>query len=495
MPLTTRLARLVVAACLAAATWLSAAPAPASALEPPRPLPGYHPAFVTETDVRPWKDCLWASGAMLLDKWTNGTTTRTHQQLRRLSGDLRGGSDLADLRRAYARLGIDLTFSPDGGERITWSGLLKRLSQGAGAVLLGDYSDLPRYYGRWESSFWKLTKDEEASKDNHAVYIERYDRRRDRVWLMDPLARGDWAGEWVSVWALRRYAWGSGGALHVAVTPTAKAAPFAGVTTTADPRVSMTATTLDAAWGLKAPRRWTFPGADARVTFKAADDPIRLAAGSLPVTVATKVDPAAAPPPADPTAAVAGRTLRATAAVPTEPGAYRTTISLTDRRFGQAVVGAADVALFIPGPRRASVRLHVRDAAIEAGDTVSVEVSVGNTGTVSWAGYRGPEGAPVAAVPIRNARAIAYWVPLAVPDGADGEAARVPAAVELRTVPLAPGELATVRAVLTAPEALGAWALVVDIVDDVDGSYAALGSAPAVHVFEVVTPRGIAPVE
>lgn len=496
MPLTSRLARLVVAACLVVTTWLAAAPAPANALEPPRPLPGYRPAFVTETDVRPWRDCLWASGAMLLDKWTNGATKRSHQQLRRLSGDLRGGSDLADLRRAYARLGIDLTFSPDGGERITWGGLLKRLSQGAGAVLLGDYSDLPRYYGRWEYSFWKLTKDEKASKDNHAVYIERYDRRRGRVWLMDPLARGNWHGEWVSVASLRRYAWNSGGALHVAVTPTAKAAPFAGVTTTTAPKVSMNATTLDAAWGLTAPRRWTYPGADTRVTYKEADDPLRLAAGSLPVTVATKVDPAAPPPPARATAAVAGKALRASAAVPAEPGAYRTTITLKDRRFGREVVGMDAVAVFIPGPRRAFLRLRVRDAGIEAGEPVSVEVSVGNTGTLSWAAYDGPQGAPVAVEPLRNTRVLAYWIPLAVPgDGAGGTAPGEPVGVELRAVPLSPRKLATIRATLHAPKALGVWALVVDVVDDVDGSFAALGSAPAVQVFEVVTPRGFAPIE
>ena len=51
----------------------------------------------------------------------------------------------------------------------------------------------------------------------------------------------------------------------------------------------------------------------------------------------------------------------------------------------------------------------------------------------------------------------------------------------------------TVDAKLLAPASPGAWALVVDIVDDVDGSFAALGSAPAVQVFElVVSPHGAA---
>ena len=264
MPLTSRPARALVAACFVVVTWLSAVPSPAAALEPPRPLPDYRPAFVTETDERPWNDCLWASGAMLLDKWTNGDVTRTHQQLRKLARDRRGGSTLEDLREAYGRVGIDLRFSPDGGERITWAKLLRRLGNGAGAVLLGDDSKLPRWYGRWDYSFWKLTKKEKASKDNHAVYIERYDRKRGRVWMMDPLGRGDWKGEWISVRALRRYAWKTGGGfLSVAITPTAKAAPYAGVTV-AEPKVSMTSATLDAAWGFTAPRKWAFPGRDRR---------------------------------------------------------------------------------------------------------------------------------------------------------------------------------------------------------------------------------------
>ena len=67
--------------------------------------------------------------------------------------------------------------------------------------------------------------------------------------------------------------------------------------------------------------------------------------------------------------------------------------------------------------------------------------------------------------------------------------------VDLRKVPLAPGTLERVRETLVVPRDAGRWALVVDIVDDVAGSYAALGSAPAVALFEVVPPRGIAVVE
>ena len=53
-----RLRRVSAAALIAGATLLSAFPAaaPIAALEPPRPLPGYKPEFVTQTDQRPFID-------------------------------------------------------------------------------------------------------------------------------------------------------------------------------------------------------------------------------------------------------------------------------------------------------------------------------------------------------------------------------------------------------------------------------------------------------
>ena len=56
--------------------------------------------------------------------------------------------------------------------------------------------------------------------------------------------------------------------------------------------------------------------------------------------------------------------------------------------------------------------------------------------------------------------------------------------------PRAPGVLAPVRDPLGARSAGGRGALVIDDPDDVDGSYAALGSEPAVAEIEVVARRG-----
>ena len=183
-------------------------------------------------------------------------------------------------------------------------------------------------------------------------------------------ARG-WKGEWIGAGALRPFTWSHGGALSVAVTPTAMAAPYRGVTFE-DPTLSMTSTTLDVAWGIKAPRRWTFPGADVQVGFEPADDPLLAAAQSRPVAM---VAPGPVRRPARPVVASRGNALRATSALPDAPGAYRAAITLTDRRFGGVVAREEGVAVFVPGPRRATLRLHAGGTAIEVGQTVSSRCS------------------------------------------------------------------------------------------------------------------------
>jgi hypothetical protein len=481
MTIAHRPARALIAACLTVASMLAVAPRPASALEPPRPLPHYRPAFVTETDVRPWKDCLWASGAMLLDKWTNGDRAVTHQRLRQLSGDTSGGSGLADLADAYAHLGIDLTYSPDGGDRITWSSLLRKLANGAGAILLGDDSKLPRWYGRWDYKFWKG----KARTTNHAVYIERYDQKHGRVWLMDPLAPAGWGGEWISVWSLQRYAWTQGGLLFAAVTPTAKAAPFAGVTISSAV-LRQTSVAFEAAWAVDAPRHWHFQGADVRATFRRTADPLRAVVIATPVAL----QPDDAPAGARPKAKLAGDDLVVSARLPAMAGAYVGGVRLTDRRFGRPVVDTGLVAVFVAGPRQARLEIGLTDRVAIAGAAVDVSIQVTNTGTLTWAD---PPASLVArgTASTRDTRLVARWIPVADEAGTPVADDPVPTTIELARTPLKPGSEVTLETTLRMPDAPGRWALVVDLVDDVDGSFAALGSAPASAWFDVVGPRGI----
>ena len=89
----------------------------------------------------------------------------------------------------------------------------------------------------------------------------------------------------------------------------------------------------------------------------------------------------------------------------------------------------------------------------------------------------------------RGTRAIARWILLDAGDEANGTA-ETPDPVVLANVELDPGELLTIRHSVRVPDGLGRWALVIDVVDDVDGAYSALGSQPAVAIIEVVAPRG-----
>jgi len=422
---------------------------------------------------------------MLLDKWTNGDVRVTRQQLRAASGDLHGGSQFRDMTRAFARYGFKLKWSPDGGERLSWGQILARLEKGAGAVVLGDDSHLPSWYGRWDYAFWK----KKGKKDNHAVYIERYDRRHGRVWLMDPLARGEWRGEWISVWAIQRFAWSRGGAVFAAMTPTAKAAPFAKVRVSSTPKLVRSSASLDAAWSLKAPKSWRFPGADVTAKFARAKDPILAAAVSpdIPVRTGAGDGAAARGTPKGARVTVKGRTMRLTAPLPTKPGAYTLRLGVRDRRFGRSFVSAQDVAVFIAGARRAALRLTVRETDVEAGSALKVSVNVANSGERSWAGSWSIDAGAGQMDVERGTRAVARWIQLNAagkPIGrTDGKG------FVLGPVPLEPGEMVTVRHSLLVPATPGSWALVVDVVDDVDGSYAALGSQPAVAVIDVVEPR------
>jgi hypothetical protein len=249
---------------------------------------------------------------------------------------------------------------------------------------------------------------------------------------------------------------------------------------------------VEAAWSLKAPKRWRFPGADVSAKFVQAEDPITIAAGSPDIPVRNDATAAA---PRRVSVVVKGRTMRLTAPLPTTPGAYELRMNVRDRRFGNSFVNTGDVAVFISGERRATLRLNVREQGVEAGSPIKVSVNAANTGTETWAGEWTLNAGAGEMTVERGTRLVAQWVRL----GDDGRPADdtvgAPKPIVLGDVPLEPGEMHTVRAALLTPGTVGRWALVVDVVDDVDGSYAALGSKPAVAQFDVVAARARGPVE
>ncbi len=192
--------------------------------------------------------------------------------------------------------------------------------------------------------------------------------------------------------------------------------------------------------------------------------------------------------------AFAHRSLQVTAPLPERPGAYLAALSFTERRFGRQVASVEDVPVFVPGPRSAHVRIDAPKRALVAGEALKVSLNVANTGETTWAEDIVDKGAPTEAG-LRSTRAMGYWIPVSLDPAADGTVPE-PVAIkpaELRMVPLAPDRLQRARVKVIAPEQPGRWAFVVDVMDDIEGSFAALGSRPAALVFDVVPSRGIAP--
>ena len=474
-----QLIRVAGTALFAATLLLSAMPAPSFALDPPRPLPGYRPTFVTERQPGPWVDCTWASASMLLDKWTNGSLMVSRQRLRVLAKDPTGGSSLADVRRAFAKLGVTLKWSPQGGDRITWAKLIDRLRHGSGAILLGDYGKLPRHFARWDPTLWSRT----GPLDDHAIYLDAYDPKTGRILVMDPLAPSGWGGEWIPASALKQFAWHSGSAVWAATTPAAAAEPFAGVQLEAASAIG-DAVGLHVHWPIDAaPDGWTPP------TFSAA---VQTEALAIPDDLATDV----AALPADPSLPLLPATLtdadasglNAVVPLPAEPGIYRVTVTLTDTRFGKQVATAGPFNLYVPGSRAVGFGLP-GEQQVEPGALAPISFAVANIGTETWADSVPESGPAFVTLAPRNSRLVGSWVEPTSIDF-DRAAPNPPPDIDFGPVPLEPGLAQVIDAVVTAPTLPGVWHLVIRVVDDREGGSAFLGSAPAAISFNVAIPGG-----
>ena len=474
-----RPARTLGALALAIAFLLPAA-VPAAAREPHRPLPNYHPEFITQREGGgSTADCLWASASMLVEKWSAGRITASKDRLRRMSGDTKKGSNFDDLTPVLRKLGLKAKWSPEGGEYVTWSGLRDRIRKGGGAILLGDYHDLPRYYGRWAPKFWK----KKGKKDNHAIYLDRYDGRTDRFWVMDPLAPAGWKGEWIPARYLRAFAWSTGGGgLWTMLTPTAKRAPFSGVKLGA-PEASVREGRLKVEWNVrKAPKRWKLPRVRVMTRVERVKDPVAL--GITDAVSAPLVRPAANK--GKPSARYAKKTITATMKLPATPGAYEIALSLGERRFGRTVARSSTI-VYVPGERRGSILVKDPGAAM-AGEPLELVATIMNTGSRDWSDPEWLTTSAAATLAQRRDTVIrATWRFLDGPDGPDGAPASDP--VDVVDVPLKAGSVSRATLTLDAPKTPGRWILTLDIADALDGSFAAAGSAPRTMVVMVVDGR------
>jgi hypothetical protein len=409
---------------------------------------------------------------MLLDKWTAGEVRISKDRLRALSGDRAGGSGIDHLRTAFRRIDHPIQALPNGGTGVTWDELRDRLASGGGAVVLGDYGDLPRRFARWDPSFWALTGD----GDNHAMYLDGYDPKGDRFWVMDPLAPVGWTGEWIPARDIRSFTWrAANGALSAVVTPPAEPAPFAGI----EFLESFAYTTDDGlrvAWPLATlPADWTLPNAEVVATAERLEDGLVLP--DLKVAAAVPVTDTAAATPTALSLELAGNRLTASVPIPTEPGAYRVDAQVREPRFGRTVAGSGAVTVYVPGPRRAQLAVvATTDAAVAA--AVRVQVTVTNTGSMDWADAIWPSAIPLEEYIARDTRIVATWLAMDVATDplAPGRIDATPFGLD--RLPLAPGASLQTVLIVPTPPTTGRWVLMLDVVDDVSGSFAAAGSRP-----------------
>jgi hypothetical protein len=176
----------------------------------------YRSPFITETDELTFTDCQFASGLMLVAEWTDGEAIhdrygntldatglkRLRERIRVLSGDTLGGASLEDLARGIARRFLDLpplprTTAPVDPLRLSFDELWAKLQAGHCAVLDGNPSRVsdPR----------SPLRSMQAKDDyDHAVFVHA--ARVERAFVMDPLGRGRYQGEWVAKADLRQFA-------------------------------------------------------------------------------------------------------------------------------------------------------------------------------------------------------------------------------------------------------------------------------------------------
>ena len=156
--------RAICALTIAVAFLLPAA-APAAAAGPARPTFGYPPQFVTEREPGRWKDCLWASASMLVDKWTAGRVTISKDRLRKLSGDLHGGSKLNLVGRVLREIGLPAAGIADGRgihhlERPSRSPRRPAAAPSSSATIRSCRAGSVG----WDPAFWRRT----GERDDHA---------------------------------------------------------------------------------------------------------------------------------------------------------------------------------------------------------------------------------------------------------------------------------------------------------------------------------------
>lgn len=180
----------------------------------------YVPPFVTETDELRWDDCTVCSTLMATASATLGETvsnrnwsTMSKAELKVLRerirnhlgpGNQTGGTDIADMRKAF---GIEYPWLPQipsyEEQKNTWDEAKAKLLDGWGGIYMGNPNNV-------EDTGSKLRRWTISDNFGHAIWVDRARKAVDgsiEFYVMDPLGRGSYNGDWVPEIDLKQFTW------------------------------------------------------------------------------------------------------------------------------------------------------------------------------------------------------------------------------------------------------------------------------------------------
>jgi hypothetical protein len=168
---------------------------------PAPPNNGYRARLCTETDVpAPFLDCVPASIVMMLDVWSQGDIRLKHQDLAHEAAGNRTYPGIAQAAAKLANVEVRFSeaFNTNRTEKVTWDGLLDRLSRGGAASVVGFYSELVGH--RSIAGAELIRHDRNLAKSTtvrHAMAVSNFQKAKNRIWLQDPMGKAPFRGEWI----------------------------------------------------------------------------------------------------------------------------------------------------------------------------------------------------------------------------------------------------------------------------------------------------------
>ena len=374
--------------------------------------------------------------------------------------------------------------------------MLERLASGGGAVLAGDYGRLGSPFTRWDPSY---AHDRKAG--GHAVYVERYDERAKRIWLMDPLGRDGYNGEWVPEARLHAFVWKRNGlvfAMPTAPPPQLSLTGYVPGALTLAAGSHRAGEMVQAALPLLQAGPWRMPnlvlvsqwdlvapdlGASSTDPTAHAGQKPKRTVSSGPLSPHSDDAPPVAAPSGDGVQLVPPATsLNTFVALPDTPGLYQLTASVErgDSRPMPKGWTLPSMEIRVWGDRGAVVLPALPTETVAAGQQLAATISVDNSGRLPWL-YEDVGPKVGEDQPSDKTQLDAMWV--------DADGAASPAMAPLM-LDASSGQVQDVPLALVAPALPGSYTLAFDVTD---GEGSLLAPEDTAHVLPITVGPAPAP--